>query len=145
MSEKYDTSTWDGGAVEAALDVSDFRKVCLLDLNGYEGQEGEPTKALCKLPYKTSPDAKPNLSAIRAIAGGHGIGAVKRPDGVPEEFYNGKLTTAKAKFEKMREAAFDSKVEQVIEMVRILTETIEQIKASVEDTQKDVEEIKLYG
>lgn len=142
---EYDKSEWDGAAVEAALDVGGFRKVCLLDLNGYEGQEGDPTKALCKLPYKKSPDAAPNLAAIRAIAGGHGIGAVKRPDGVPEEFYNKKLSGAKARFETMRAAALDSKVEQVIEMVQLLTATVERLSGAIAAVASDVKEIKLYG
>lgn len=103
----FDTSEWDAGEVKAGLEVGDLRKVSLMDLNGYPGQEGDPTKDLCKLPYKKTPDGKPNLAAIKACgSGARGIGAVTKPAAVPEDYFDKKRKEAARTLSAMWPKAF---------------------------------------
>lgn len=104
----FDESEWDAGAVEKALDVADFRKVCLMDLNGYPGQEGDPIKGLCKLPVKKTPGSAYNKAALRACGGAHGIGAVTKPGNVPQDFYEAEREKAAKKLISLWRPAFDT-------------------------------------
>lgn len=111
----FDESDWDAGAVKSGLDVSDLRRVCLLDLNGYPGQEGDPTKGLCKLPIRTSPGAAINKNALRAAGGGaRGIAAVTKPDGVPQDWYDGRLKAAANKIISLWKSAFDNPAPEAV-------------------------------
>lgn len=107
MPQKFDESEWDGPAVKADLSVEDLRKVCLMDLNGYDGQD-EPVKALCKLPVKKTPDSAVNINALRAAGSeARGIGAVEKPADVPQGFYDKKRKIAANKIASLWKQAFD--------------------------------------
>jgi len=104
---KFDNSPWDAGAVRRDLTVADLRKVSLLDLNGYPGQD-EPVKGLCYLPIRKSPGSAPNRNALRATASGaRGIGAVKKPADVPQDWFAGRRKAAANKIISMWRGAFD--------------------------------------
>ncbi len=113
----FDDSPWDAAAVESGMEIGDFRKCCLLDLNGYPGQDGDPKKSLAKLAYKKSPDSAPNRAALRAMATGHGISAVKRPPEVPPSFYKSKMVSAAKRIASLWGQAFDTDVPENIQNV----------------------------
>lgn len=104
----FDDSAWDAGAVKSGLSVEQLRRVCLMDLNGYPGQD-EPVKGLCKLPIRKTPGGAVNKNALRAAGGGaRGISAVVKPSEVPQEFYASKRKAAASKIVSMWKSAFDN-------------------------------------
>jgi hypothetical protein len=109
----FDDSSWDAGAVRKALDVADLRKVCLLDLNGYPGQD-KPVKALCHLPVRKSPGAQVNKNALRAAGGSRGISAVVKPAEVPQDWFSQKRKSAASKLSKLRKQAFDKDAPETV-------------------------------
>jgi hypothetical protein len=110
----FDDSEWDAAAVKSALDIGELRQVSLLDLNGYPGQEGDPSKGLCYLPVRESPGAAVNKAALRACGGGHGITAVVKPDDVPESFFAAKMKSAANKIVAMWPSAFDANAPEAV-------------------------------
>lgn len=72
----FDDSPWDGS--DSRWDTPEaYCSDCLIDLNESGAQK---TKDKCKLPYRSPGSKKINKGALRAMAGGHGIPALK---GVP--------------------------------------------------------------
>ncbi len=115
LASGFDDSAWDGPAVTSKLDVAGLRKVSLLDLNGYPGQEGDPVKELVKLPIRKTPGGKVNINALKAVGGGHGISEVKKPDSVPEEYFNKKIKAAAKTVAGLWKKAFDTDVPEGIQ------------------------------
>jgi hypothetical protein len=106
----FDTSTWDGSGVKSSLSVESLRKVCVLDLNGYPGQEDGPVKDLCYLPIKSTPGGSPNAGAVKAAgAGPRSISRVKKPANVPQDYFVRKRKSAAGKLVSLWERAFDNK------------------------------------
>lgn len=155
MDDKFDRSEWDGSAVKANLPVDELRRVCLLDLNGYPGQEGDAKKELCKLPIKKTPDSPVNINALRAAgSGSRGIAAVEKPEEVPEEYFVQKRRQAARELASLWEEAFDNEApESVMRFVqwvskdssvladidvrlRKLEERIERLAALVEEVHE---------
>lgn len=63
---EFTNAAWDGPAVEARLDASDFCAVSLIDTN----EEGaEKVKARCKLPIRATRGGPYNRNALRNAAG----------------------------------------------------------------------------
>lgn len=62
----FTDAPWDGPAVEASLDASDFCAVSLIDTND---AGAEKIKARCKLPVRATPGGPYNRSALRNAAG----------------------------------------------------------------------------
>jgi hypothetical protein len=88
--KQFDDSEWDGSA--ARWDTAEaFCNDSLIDVNP-SGEE--KIKELCKLPFRNPGATNPNLAALRAIAGGRGITAVKKPADVSESEWNTKMKTA---------------------------------------------------
>lgn len=121
MSEdQFDNSEWDGSAVKSTLSIEDLRKVCIMDLNGYSEQD-EPIKDLCKLPIKKTPDSKVNINALKAAgSGSRGIGAVKKPDEVPEEYFSKKRKAAANRIASLWKQAFNNQAPENV--LRIASE-----------------------
>jgi len=79
----FDDSDWSGSA--SNWDTAEaYCKDCLIDLN----DGGEKTKSLCMLPYRKPGSQNPNKSAIRTMATGRGLPAVKKPEGVSQEKFD---------------------------------------------------------
>jgi len=78
--KQFDGSEWDGDAANWET-AGGYCSDSLIDVN----PEGEDkTKDLCKLPFRKPESDEPNINAIEAIAGGNGISALVKPDGVEQ-------------------------------------------------------------
>jgi hypothetical protein len=106
----FDDSEWSGAA--AQWDTAEaYCKDCLIDLNP-TGEE--KTKAMCKLPYRKPGSTNPNKAALRTMATGRGISAVKRPAGVGEAVFTAKKKIAATKLIGWWKMAFDEIAPQSI-------------------------------
>jgi hypothetical protein len=74
----FDTSAWSGAASNWPSTAA-YCASCLIDVNP-PGSDKRQTH--CMLPLKKSGSAKPNRNALRTMATGRGISAVKKPAGV---------------------------------------------------------------
>lgn len=61
-----------------------YCSACLIDVNAAAGND-EKTQSHCMLPVKSPGSDSINWEGIQAAAGGHGIQAVKKPEGVSSE------------------------------------------------------------
>jgi len=83
---------WSGAA--SSYDSTDaYCAACLIDVNAAAGRD-EKTQSHCMLPVKSPGSSSMADKAIFAAAGGRGIGAVKKPDDVPQDDWNAAVKKA---------------------------------------------------
>lgn len=107
-----EVDAWDGSA--SRFDSTDaYCAACLIDVNGAAGRE-EKAQSHCMLPVREPGDGADTYvkQAVYAVAGGRGLGAVKRPADVPEDAWNAAVKAAANKiisaYGQMEEVAPDS-------------------------------------
>lgn len=89
-----DVDKWDGSA-ERWDSAEDYCAACLIDVNEAAGNE-DKVKGMCMLPVREPGDGADTYvrQAVYAAAGGHGIGAVQRPDDVSEDDWGAAVKAA---------------------------------------------------
>ena len=101
----FDTTPWNGDPSQWP-DAESYCSDCLIDVNP---QGEKKIKNLCKLPYRKPNAKKPNIHALRAMgSGARGIGALKKPSGVPDAKWRSEVASAKAWIRKQWKKAFDT-------------------------------------
>jgi hypothetical protein len=70
-----------------------YCSACLIDLNTAAGND-EKVQSHCMLPVKAAGSDSIDWEGIQAAAGGHGIQAVEKPEGVPDDEWQSALKTA---------------------------------------------------
>lgn len=113
--EIKEVDTWDGAASQYPSTEA-YCNACLINVNAAAGnpEPADWTQAYCMLPVREPGDGADVFvdKAIYAIAGGRGIGAVERPDAVPEDAWESAVKGAASKviaaYEQMDSVAPDA-------------------------------------
>lgn len=83
---------WDGSA--SRYDSTEaYCAACLIDVNSAAGRD-EKSQSHCMLPAKDPGEGGYNFEGIKAAAGGHGIGQVKKPGDVPQDAWDAAVKKA---------------------------------------------------
>lgn len=106
----FDDSEWSGAASNWSSTEA-YCADCLIDVNP-SGEE--KTQTNCMLPLSKEGSSKPNRNALRAMAGGRGISAVKKPDGVSEATWSAAKRKAAKRIKSLWSSAFDTEVPESI-------------------------------
>lgn len=77
---------WDGSASNYSS-TDEYCAACLIDVNAAAGNETK-AQSHCMLPVKSPGADGYNFEGIQAAAGGHGVGAVKKPEDVPQDAWD---------------------------------------------------------
>ncbi len=113
--EIKEVDEWDGSASRFDS-TEDYCRACLINVNPAAGNTdpNDWTQALCMLPVREPGDASNVFvdKAIFAVAGGRGIGAVEKPDEVPQDAWDSAIKEAAGKviaaYEQMDSVAPDA-------------------------------------
>lgn len=99
--KEFDTSEWSG--VASNWDSAEaYCKSCLIDVSG-----AEKRKSHCMLPLTKQGSSTPNINALRAMGGGRGITAVKKPADVSQAVWSSALKKAAKRIAGLWKSAFD--------------------------------------
>jgi hypothetical protein len=105
-----DDSEWDGAASNWP-DTAAYCSDSLIDVN----PAGEDkVQALCFLPFRKHGSERPNLGALRTMATGRGLPAIKKPDEVSSEEWNSKVRAAARRLVDWWPEAFDKEPPEAI-------------------------------
>ncbi|MHC4489924.1 MAG: hypothetical protein ACYSW7_12270, partial [Planctomycetota bacterium] len=108
--KQFDDSEWDGAASNWP-DTAAYCSDSLIDVN----PAGEDkVQALCFLPFRKHGSERPNLGALRTMATGRGLPAIKKPDEVSSEEWNSKVRAAARRLVDWWPEAFDKEPPEAI-------------------------------